>query len=275
MPDRPLPLLRRLGSAFWLQYNLILLAGAVLFSAAAASWVPAALAGLAEATWLVIGTRLPTAQVWAASRRAGADSRRADAPDLLVPQGLEASYAIRFENLVRLGQEMRATSLDMSGVTAAELQTAMDQVAQVFLQSFLRLAALHQRSSRYLGGLAAADLERESERLGGALAQERDLSVCAVLRQSLTLVQRRLQQRQETLNTLAVVDLQMVAIEQSLFYLESHVLSLRSARELKEELEAFITQLSFFDSLGCESIAVEPVEAPPPRPARVALDSDR
>jgi hypothetical protein len=164
----------------------------------------------------------------------------------------------------------------MTGVSPAELRTTVGQLEEV-LRSFLRLAAVHQRLSQFLQGMPASDLEREAVRLAEAFTREKDLAVRLALRQSLGLQRRRVQQREQTANTERAVDLQMMAIEQSFLYLESHVLGLGSARELKAEIDAFIKQVSSVDNLEAEAgnaLGGAGAGSSAAYPIRMAVDSD-
>jgi hypothetical protein len=158
------------------------------------------------------------------------------------------AYAERFATLLRCGDEIRRAKLDMTGVSAAELRTTLAHLNTVKV-SFVRLAGVHGRVSRFLSSTPVIDIEREQGRLREALAREKDLSVRMALRQSLAVVQRRMDHRAQLTNTLRAVELKMAAIEQSFVYLALQVAGLGSALELKTEVDAVVSNFSSVDTL--------------------------
>lgn len=234
----------RLALAFGFQYNVILFFGLLLFSLSLASWVPAAGAAAAEVVWLFVGAFPATAE-WIDSgrrRREGRSSQNPAMPSLAPP------YAARHEALARVASQARLVQLDTTGMTQAEVTTTLAHLDDAH-RSFLRLASLHQRLSQFLHGSPSADLDRDTARLHDDYAREKDLAVRMAIRQSLNLVQRRLQHRELTVNMLRAVELRMGAVEQSFAYIETQVLPLGSALELKAEVEALIARVSSVDAL--------------------------
>jgi hypothetical protein len=249
------PFVRRLGRAFGFQYNVILFFGALLYSAALASWVPALVAAPIELLWLLVGSSRATNR-WIESR-----DREAGAATASNASGTEdlAAYALRFDALARVLDNVKMAKFDMTGMSANELGAALRQLEET-QGSFTRLASLHQRLSQFLRTMPSADLELEIEQRTRALAAEKDLAVRMALRQSLGMVQRRLQHRELTANMLRAIDLRMSAIEQSFAYIESHLLNLGSALELRAEVDALVARVSSVDAL--EAGAGEALSSP-------------
>jgi len=246
-PSQSPPLTSRISTVFWYQYNVILFAGALLFSAALRSRTPAALGGVGEILWLGLGAGVPDLYRWIEQQRA----RMRDLPSAqhaLAPHNVPDVYAERFAALLRIADDIRHARLDMTGVSTAELRTTLARLETVKV-SFLRLAGIHNRGSRFFASSPTADIERDQARLRDALSGEKDLTVRMALRQSLTLVQRRMEHRTQLTNTLRAVELKMEAIEQSFAYLASQVAGLESALELKAEVDAFVTHFSSVDAL--------------------------
>ncbi|HEY3595509.1 MAG TPA: hypothetical protein VGL13_16590, partial [Polyangiaceae bacterium] len=163
-------------------------------------------------------------------------------------EGLGAEYAVRYEPLARISAEARRTKLDMTGVSPVELSVTLTHLEET-QRSFLRLASLHQRLSQFLRSSPSSDLELEAGRLTEAYAREKDLAMRMATRQSLNLVQRRLQHRDLTVNMLRAVELRMASLEQSFLYIQAQVLPLASALELKAEVEAVVARVSSVDAL--------------------------
>jgi len=240
------PVFRRLGRAFSFQYNVILFFGAFLYAAAVASWLPVLLGVFGEAIWLMVGVTAGGRR-WIEKHRGRASIPTFGAVDATSAEDMPA-YAGRVEALGRVCDGVRRVKLDTTGVTSAEHGATISHLDET-QRSFARLASLHQRFSHFLAHMPAAELESEMQRRSQALSGEKDPGVRMALRQSLGMVQRRLQHRELTANVLRAVDLRMTAIEQSFFYIESHLLELGSALELKAEVDALVARVSSVDAL--------------------------
>jgi len=199
-----------------------------------------------EAIWLMVGVTDGGSR-WIEKQRSAVSARTVSAVDATTLEDLPA-YAGRFEALAHVCDGVGRVKLDTTGVSWAELGATMNHLEET-RRSFMRLASLHQRLSQFLMHMPAAELESEVQRRSQALSREKDLAVRMALRQSLGLVQRRLQHRELTANMLRSVELRMAAIEQSFFYIESHVLQLGSALELKAEVDALVARVSSVDAL--------------------------
>jgi hypothetical protein len=236
----------RLALAFGLQYNLILFFGALLYSVSLASWVPATAAAAGELVWLIIGA-FPATGRWLEKARQER-AARASVSEGSALQSLAPQYGARYEPLARVAAQARLMQLDMTGMSQVELMTTLSHLDEAH-RSFLRLSSLHQRLSQFLQSVPSTDLEGEAARLTEIYAREKDLAVRMAIRQSLSLVQRRRQHRELTVNMLRAVELRMAAVEQSFGYIDSQVLPLGSALELKAEVEALVARVSSVDAL--------------------------
>jgi hypothetical protein len=241
----------RLGLAFSFQYNLILFFGTFLYAAALGSWFPALAGMIAEVIWLIIGS-MPSTARWI-ERHREERAARPTAEETSALDMLGATYAARYEPLAHIAARTRYTKLDMTGVSPVELSTTLANLEET-QRSFLRLCSLHQRLSQFLQSVPSTDLEFEAQRLAEAFAREKDLAVRMATRQSLGLVQRRLQHRELTVNMLRAVELRMAAVEQSFLYIQSQVLPLASALELKAEVEAVMARVSSVDTLEAGAV---------------------
>jgi hypothetical protein len=261
-----------LALAFGFQYNVILFFGLLLFSLSLASWVPAAGAAAAEVVWLFVGAFPATAE-WIDRGRRRREARL-PTPNPALPS-LAPAYAARCEALARVASQARLAPLDATGMTAAELTTTLAHLDDAH-RSFLRLAGLHQRLSQFLHGTPSSDLDRDAARLHEDYAREKDLAVRMAIRQSLNLIQRRRQHRQLTVNMLRAVELRVAAVEQSFAYIETQVLPLGSALELKAEVEALIARVSSVDALeaGAGTAIASPDGSVRISYPNLALDSD-
>jgi hypothetical protein len=245
------PPLRRLSTVFWFQYNVILFLGSLLFSAAMRSWGPAVLGALGEAIWLLLGTALRP--VYTSIDLHRAKMRRAPSgPHSAALERISGKHAPRFDALVRAADAVQRARLEMGGLSRAELRAVLGRL-ETLQEAYVRLASVHDRVSEYLKGGPSGQHEPETARLSEALSREKDMSVRLALRQSLTLAQRRVEQRAHIANTLRAVELKMTAIEQSFAYLGSQVIGLGSAVELKAEVDALMAQFSSVGALEVEA----------------------
>jgi hypothetical protein len=263
----------RLALAFGFQYNVILFLGALLYSAALGSWVPASAAAAAELAWLIVGA-FPGTSDWIEKGR----QKRGPPPTPNAGSSLPAlapAHAARYEALARIAAQARLTQLDTTGVSPAEVTTTLAHLDEAS-RSFLRLVSLHQRLSQFLASAPSTELDHEAARLHDNFSREKDLAVRMAIRQSLNLVQRRRQHRELTINMLRAVELRIAAVEQSFAYIEMQVLPLASALELKAEVEALVARVSSVDALeaGAGTAVASPDGSVRISYPNLALDSD-
>ena len=119
-------------------------------------------------------------------------------------------------------------------------------------QTFLQFAGTHQRLSRFLAGLQTANIDAEVARVNDALYVEKDPTVKMGLRQALTLAQRRLQEREQVVNTLRGIEVQMSTIETAFAYIESIAAGASSGRDIESEIDALVARISAPDMLDAE-----------------------
>ena len=72
------------------------------------------------------------------------------------------------------------------------------------------------------------------------------------LRQALTLSQRRLQEKEQVLNTLRGIEVQMSTIESAFAYIESIAAGATSGRDIESEIDALVARISAPDVLDAE-----------------------
>ncbi|HKQ71885.1 MAG TPA: hypothetical protein VJT73_21220 [Polyangiaceae bacterium] len=273
LSSSPLPF--RLARAFWLQYNVILLFGAVAFSLALRTQWPLAIGAVVELAWLVIASRSPGLQRWMApffeddlelvpesgpmwNPPSAVRGLSRTLPGAHIPAlGMASGEDQRLLALRRTHQEIRAAELDSAGMSLAELEATRDRLDDL-LRTFERLSVSQQKLVRFFQSASGETLASEVAKATAALATEKDATMRMALRQTLGLAQRRVQQREQMSSTLRAVELQMATIERSFAYITASVLRLGSARELKAELDAIASQVVSVDSLEADVRAVLP-----------------
>jgi hypothetical protein len=200
-----------LATAFYSQYNLILLGGSCLFSLASASPVPLLIGLAGEALWLGVGPRLP------AFRRhvdEGADDeRRAELDDSLL-QGMRGLQPEHTSRVVAVGQNVSWILL-RSEPAAPQERAALVELEQL-RPAFMRLCALRERVEQRLQELRLSPPEQEVAQLSRAYAAEKDLGQRFTLHQGIKQAQRKVEQQARFVELARQVDLKLSYTEQSL-----------------------------------------------------------
>jgi hypothetical protein len=243
--------LRRL--AFTNQYNVILIVGAAAFALALMSPWPAIVGAVGELLWLTIGATSETFARWAQQRLQDDQRNQRAADDASVVRGLEAVYATRTRALQTMAGEIRRLGRER-GIDP-RLFDGPDDRLEMLLASFVKMAALHQRLSRFAADGAPNHLEEEIVRMGQALAEEKDPAVRLSLRQALTLGQRRLKQHEQIESQRRALGVKMGTLEMSFDYLRSHVFSGSPPQELAMELQELIAGANFLTAAEAEANA--------------------
>jgi len=238
--------------AFWNQYNVILLAGAALFSVALASFVPILVAAVAEVVWLGIGARSAAFRSWVAHR--AFLERRARLEQELESSlaALDPSYRERFAAMGRAISEILELLGGQMGVSRSELETATLKLDEV-RAAFLRFSAIHQRLFRFAAETPVTDLEREVVRLREQFSGEKDLGVRVTVRQALGLAERRLQQWQQIGNTRRTVEVQLDTVEKSFSYVKSRAMGFATGPEILREIDGLLSQVSSVGAFEAET----------------------
>lgn len=231
-----------LQRALWSQYNVILLAGALVFGIALASFVPVLVGLVGEALWLLIAPRSAAFQRRVDKSRADQQNAHKQAAVRLQLQELEPVYAARFHALQAQVGEIQAAIAQKPGFAHADTRAALDKL-DAMGGSFLKLAEIHQRLQNFLAGTPSGELEQEVAELSRKMSAEKDLSVRLTLRHALSLAQRRAQQRQQMTSTHRAVELELSTVERSVAYMKTQVRGLASPRELLQEMEAMSSQV--------------------------------
>jgi hypothetical protein len=206
------------STAFYSQYNLILLGGSALFSLASASPLPLAIGALAELLWLGAGPRLPgfrrrVDQQTDAERRA-----RLDDEVMHGMQGMAQEHASR---LLALGQNISWVILRAEGsVTERSARVKLLELEQL-RPSFLRLCRLDERLAQRLEEMRLAPPEQEVQQLSQAYAAEKDLGLRFTLHQAIKLAQRKVEEQARLGDVRRQIELKLSLIEQSLAHLRS------------------------------------------------------
>src|SRR4051812_36821231 len=222
------------------QYNYILLGGTVLFTLATGSWLPAVVGAGAEVLWLVLGADSSAFRRWVERQETKEAKQRMLAEIGTLLGTLEPAYTERFEALHRTSEEVQALARENKGIEGALLQDELAKLGHL-LHSFLKMAAQHQRLSRYLNANPASDVERDIARCQRALKQEPDARVQQSLKQALSLAQKRLRQQDQIQGAWRALSVQMDTVEKSFDYLKSHILGIGTREELAQELDNLVT----------------------------------
>jgi hypothetical protein len=226
--------------AFLLQYNVILLGGAALFSLAAASPVPLAVGGGAELLWLFVGSNLGGVRRWLDRREAAAEPEPAPSDPGPAPEPVfDRVYQHRINLFDRALAEIRALGTSRA---APAFVRALARLVPL-RQAFLSVCTAHQGTARFLEATPESELMREVERLEHALSHEHDLTAKMGLRQGLVLARRRHEQRQSMTSELTALAVRLETIERGLAHLLKQGRALGGTQELGAEIEALAAQI--------------------------------
>lgn len=245
--------------AFLVQYNLILLLGAALFSLALASPIPLLVGAVLEALWLSVGANLASVRAYL-DRRETASLSVAPAPSSR-RDALEPVYASRLATMAFAVDDLQklATTLD------APSQQHASQQFDAILQTFTELCEAHQRLSRFVAGTPEAGILAEIERLKRDYSQQKDPGLRLAIRQSLSIEQRRLDQLAQLENALRTASIRMQSLERATESLRSQGQVLGLNQQLLQEVDALCRDV------GADSLAI-PVS---PEIARAVLGVSR
>lgn len=241
------------------QYNVIMLAGSVSFSAALASWTPLLSGLVGEAIWLITGPRLGAFRKRTDKHLDREDSQRAIG-------ALAPEYAERAALVERDSSEIEehcASRRDFAPEQREEVKKRLRPV----LQSFLGVCAAHQRLRRVASQAPLGELQSELASLHQSLATETDLGVRASLRRALSVAERRIRQLEGNEAAARSLDLALQTFQRSLAMLKEGAAGLSGAGELCAEIDAAASHLGRAAALEAEreteTIGGRPSALPP------------
>jgi hypothetical protein len=237
--------------AFWNQYNLILLGGVGLFAVATWSWLPLLVGAGAEALWMTLGADSRLFRHWA-SKQDKAEQRKLlwDRSQAMLAT-LKPGYIERYEELRDLAGEIDRLARENPSLEARLVQKEMDKLGQI-LQTFIEMAALHQRYGRFLVDNPERDMQRDIESAERALERESDREVKRGLQQSLALARKRLAQRGRIEATFRLLGVRMDTLEKSMRYLQSHIISIGRTEELSQEIQNLLAGVESVEALNLD-----------------------
>lgn len=238
-----------LSTAFYSQYNLILLGGSVLFSLASASPIPLAIGAAAELLWLGIGPRLPAFRRRVEQTLEGERRAEVDEEVLHGLRGLTPEHAARVRNV---GQSISWISLRAEGTTKG----AEDRATLVELEGLgpaaVRLCQLSERLGQRLEELRLAPPEIEVAELSRAYAAEKDLGQRFTLHQGIKAAQKKIELQGRWVETQRQAEQKLTLVEQSLSNLVGQQQLGLSGPELSRELQGVLALVVMLPALEAD-----------------------
>jgi hypothetical protein len=238
--------------AFWNQYNFILLGAAGLFSIATFTWLPLLVGGGVEALWLVLGSDSTPFKRWVAIQESREERERLKQRAATALQLLEPAYLRRFRDLETVSERVQSLAKENPSLETQLIQGEMDKLGRL-LHSFLDMAVTHQRLGHYLADNNEEDMRRDIDATERALRHEQDKEVCAGLRQSMALAQKRLKQHQSIEASYRLLGVKMDTLDKSFRYLESHVVAISEREELSQEIDELIVGVDAVSEISVET----------------------
>jgi hypothetical protein len=238
--------------AFFNQYNFILLGAAGLFSIVTFTWLPLLVGSGIEALWLVLGSDSAPFKRWVAIQDGKEEQARVQQASKAALAVLEPAYLNRFRELEAVSQRISALANENPSLETQLIQGEMDKLGGL-LHSFLEMAVTHQRLGHYLADNDETDMRRDIEATERALKHEQNAEVCAGLRQSMALAQKRLKQHQSIEASYRLLGVKMDTLDKSFRYLESHVVAISEREELTKEIDELILGVDAVSEIGDET----------------------
>lgn len=224
---------------FQVQYNLILLGGAALFSLASASPFPLIAALALEALWLGVGSRMASVRRWVDARDAFAVEVEKEAVVKSALDGLESEYASRVLALEHGLGELKSAEVGADNPDPAATQQNLGKIGA----AFVKMCHTHQRLGGVVNTMPEAELGEEVQRLKQAFSAEKDLGLRLGIKQSIALAQRRVDQREKMVSTLRNLSVRLDSVERSVADLRGQARAVGLNAEVATEIEALATEL--------------------------------
>jgi hypothetical protein len=229
------------STAFYSQYNLILLGGSALFSLASASPLPL-LAGIAaELVWLGVGPRLPVFRRQVEQRQ---DSDRRARLDDEVMHGMRTLAPEHNSRLLAISQSISWIVLSAEPLARGPSERALLAELEALRPTYLRLCQLQERLGQRLEELRLSPPEHEVARLSQAYAAEKDLGLRFTLHQSIKLAQRKIEQQAHLVDSQRQIELKLSLLEQSLLHLRNQQQLGAPWPDLARDIQGLLIQVS-------------------------------
>jgi hypothetical protein len=246
--------------AFYVQYNLILLCGALAFSLASASLIPFAVGLALEIAWLLLAPNFHWFRRWVDHGKA----------ELALARAIEQLGDPDARRSLALNAAIREIHGLFQAEPHSELERALTKL-EVLKSTFIEQCLAEQRLARFLAETPETELQQEIASLNQSSSAERDLGVRFTLKQAVKLAERRLAHRERVIVTRRAVQLRLSAIEKSVGYLRSQALSIGASPELLREVNTLTQQTGFAAALEPElRDLLEPISSNRPLGATAA-----
>ena len=237
------------ASAFYSQYNVILLGGSALFSLASASPLPLAIGVAGEILWLGLGSRLPVFRRRVDQR---IDAERQAVVDEQLLAGMRGLGTEHSQRLLGVGQTISAITMHASASSHdPALRESLRELEQL-RPVFLRFCQLHERLTQRLQELVLSPPEQEVQLLSQAYAAEKDLGARFTLHQSIKLAQKKVEQQSRMVDMRRAIELKLSLVEQALAHLQHQLQLGASASDLARDMSGLVAQVGTPASLEAE-----------------------
>jgi hypothetical protein len=237
------------STAFYSQYNLILLGGSALFSVASASPLPLLLGAAAELAWLSLGPRLPAFRRHVDSRAAGEHRARLDDEVMTGMRSLSPEHTSR---LLALGQNITWISMRADDLASAPEERGALLELESLRPAFMRLCSLRERIGQRLEEMHASPPEQQVAELSRAYAAEKDLALRFTLHQAIKLAQKKIEQQYRLAEVLRQVEHKLSLVEHSLAHLRTQQQQGLAGPELVREIHGVMTHVLLVPALEAE-----------------------
>ena len=244
-----------LGYAFKDQHNLVVLFGAVCFSAALASPVPLLVGAVSELLWLSIGPNLPIFRGWVDRRLNAQYLARAE----IAIEGALGELSERDANRYRLLAGNAAQIIaSAKGLPADQVRLALHGLLEL-RRTFLDYLFLGQRVDALCDATSSGVQENDLAELRQSYSRERELGARMTIRKSIASLQRRMSQQVGLSEVQRNLALRLEMLEQAVPDLKSRLA--QPACELALEINGALAKIGPAEAL--ELAVDELLEQPP------------
>lgn len=237
------------STAFYSQYNLILLGGSALFSLASASPVPLLVGVAGELLWLGLGPRLPAFRRHV-ERQVDNEQRAVLEDEVML--GMRRLAPEQGARLFAFGQNISWVSMKAEAVVTSPPERAALLDLEGLRPTFLRLCQIQGRLAQRLDELRLAPPDVEVARLSQQYAAEKDLGLRFTLHQAIKLAQRKIEQQARMTDAQRQIELKLSLLEQSLVHLRNQQQLGAAWSELARDVPGILSHGSGVPALEAE-----------------------
>jgi hypothetical protein len=230
-----------LKEAFRWQYNLIGLAGAVVFSLIAGNELPLILAAGLELMYLAVVPQMPAFRRLVRSWRYAEQKKAHEAQLRAMQNQLTPMVRDRYGKLTQICQTIRGNYNRLSSTSQIFVEQMSNRLDGL-LHSFLRLAAAGVMYTEYLQRSNPRAIEKDVEALERDLGRQ-PAKVQEINKKRIEILRKRQERYRKIVDDLQVINVQCEAIEDVLELIRDQSVTLSDPQMVSERLDSLIVDV--------------------------------